>query len=403
MPAANVPAGVEATLRSLARELEREVDGLVETMLERMHDEVPDFDVLSRPELELGLRASCYGNVRAALGALGSDRVPPSSSPTEAAEEARVTARSGVTLEPLLHTYRVGHAVVWERLHELARASHAREQERDAALRIGSRYLFAYVDAVCSLVTEEYTRERERVMRTSIQRRVQLVRDVLAGASFPAAELGYDLDAEHLAAIAAGPGAEATLGTIAHQLDSSLLTVAVTGDTIWGWFGARHGLDKTAQRHLPGTPIPGDTHLALGEACSGANGFRTSHQQAQAAHRVGSRLNQPLTRYDDVALEAAILSDGRVARPFIERELGPLLEDTDRATRLRATLHAYLATGLNASSAAARLGVSDRAVAYRIRAIEGMLGRNVSSRSAELTAALRLQPLLAHPDRADDD
>ena len=38
--------------------------------------------------------------------------IPPDA-PAEAMEEARVTARAGVPLESLLHTYRVGHAVVW--------------------------------------------------------------------------------------------------------------------------------------------------------------------------------------------------------------------------------------------------------------------------------------------------
>src|SRR5919107_725495 len=66
-----------------------------------------------------------------------------------------------------------------------------------AVLRIGSHWLFAYVDAIARQVTKEYIRERDRVMRSSIERRVQLVRDILDGATIDAGELGYDPQVEH--------------------------------------------------------------------------------------------------------------------------------------------------------------------------------------------------------------
>ena len=64
-------------------------------------------------------------------------------------------------------------------------------------------------------MSEEYTDERERVLRSSIQRRVQLVRDVLNGASIDSAELGYRLEQEHLAVVATGPTADASLRDLA--------------------------------------------------------------------------------------------------------------------------------------------------------------------------------------------
>ena len=55
----------------------------------------------------------------------------------------------------------------------------------------------------------------QRVLRSSIQRRVQLVRDVLGGASIDSAELGYRLEQEHVAVIATGPTADASLRDVA--------------------------------------------------------------------------------------------------------------------------------------------------------------------------------------------
>ena len=174
--------GIDETLRVVAAKLSDEIDDLVETMLVRMRDEAPSFDTATRPELAEGLRASCYGNIRVALQALGGDRQPPRNSPAEAMNVARATARADIALEPLLHTYRIGHAVVLERFFALVEELDLSSARRRSATLIGSKYLFAYVDRVVGEVSEEFTTERQRVLRSSIQRRVQLVRDVLGGA-----------------------------------------------------------------------------------------------------------------------------------------------------------------------------------------------------------------------------
>jgi diguanylate cyclase with GGDEF domain len=351
--------GVEQTLRKLARRLEEEMDDLLAAMLPRTRAEVPSFDVGARPELREVERASIYGNIRAVLGALGGDRIAPDA-PPEAIEEARVTARAGVPLESLLHTYRVGHAVVWERPLDVAEDLALDAPSRHAVLRIGSRWLFAYVDAIAEQVTKEYIHERDRIMRSSIERRVQLVRDILDGATIDAGELGYDLEAEHLALVVQGREAEAFLDQLSRQLQRRLLTIAVSDQVVWGWLGAQSAFDASDWRRLAAVDVPQDTRAALGEPRRGAAGFRHSHAEAIAAHHVGQRLRAPVTRYDDVTLEAALLADERVARRFVEHELGPLAEDDERAATLRTTLDAYVRTGQNASAAAAILNVNDR-------------------------------------------
>jgi hypothetical protein len=384
--------GVERTLRELAWRLEEEISELVETMLPRTRAEVPDFDVGSRPELLDAERASIYGNIRAVLAALGGDRAQPDA-PAEAMEEARITARAGVPLESLLHTYRVGHAVVWERALDIAEELAPDGRSRHAVLKIGSRWLFSYVDSIARDVTKEYMRERDRIMRSNIERRVQLVRDILDGATIDAGELGYDLDAEHVAVVVQGAGAEAWLDEVASRLHRRPLTIAVSDQVVWGWLGARRELGPEGWRELARVNVPEDSCAAVGEPRWAVEGFRRSHAEALAAHQVGQRLRAPITRYDDVTLEAALLADERLARRLVEHELGPLADDDERSVKLRATLDAYLRTGQNASAAAAMLNVHDRTVAYRIRAIEDLLGRSVAARSTELATALRLRPL----------
>jgi len=129
----------------IADRLRDEIDELVTTMLVRMRDEAPDFDTASRPELAGGLRGSCYGNIRTALDSLGDDRQPPRYCPTEAMDVARATARASIALEPLLHTYRIGHAVVLERFFDLIEELDLSERPRNCLKR-------ARVDTIGQLV-----------------------------------------------------------------------------------------------------------------------------------------------------------------------------------------------------------------------------------------------------------
>jgi DNA-binding PucR family transcriptional regulator len=101
-----------------------------------------------------------------------------------------------------------------------------------------------------------------------------------------------------------------------------------------------------------------------------------------------------VTHYDEVALEALLGQDERRAREFAHRELVGLDGGDERSRRLRETLQAYFGSGQNAAAAAARLGVHDQTVSYRLRTIEERLGRPVTARRAELDVALRLMELL---------
>ena len=196
-------AGVEHTLRELARRLEEEIDELVATMLPRMRAEVPDFDVGSRPELRDAERASIYGNIRAVLGPSGAT----ASSPTRPRKRWR---KRGSPLVPACRSRRCSTPIALGMRSSGSGPSTRRRarldaRSRHAVLRIGSHWLFGYVDAIARQVTKEYIRERDRIMRSSIERRVQLVRDILDGATIDVGELGYDLEVEHLRSSSRGP------------------------------------------------------------------------------------------------------------------------------------------------------------------------------------------------------
>jgi sugar diacid utilization regulator len=180
-------------------------------------------------------------------------------------------------------------------------------------------------------------------------------------------------------------------------LDCALLMAPGAGRSIWAWLGGRSRIDAAIQGRLSRfTPSDG-TFIACGDVVAGADGFARTHRQALLAYRVAVVGGAPLTRYDDVALEALVLDDQRLAREFVDRELGPLAAADARTALLRKTLRAYFSVGQNAAAAGALLGVHDRTVAYRLTTIEERIGRPLTKRRDELAVALRILATLS-PD-----
>ncbi len=376
-------------VEQVAHAIGRRESELVERMLTRFSTEVPELVAIDDPEFTAAMRLSAHANLREGVASMLRGGPPlPDGLPQDAIDEARIAAQAGVPLGPGLQTYRIGQSVVFDAvLEEVDALVDLDLTTRSSALRACTQGAFAYIDAVIPLVSDEYSRERDRMVRGREARRVQLVRDILDGQDADSGALGYDLSLMHYAVVAWGPTAEADLGRIADELDARLLLVPASGQTVWAWLGGGHApADHTTIT---------DTGLAFGRPAPGPHGFRRSHREARAAHRIGLITNQPRTSFDDVALESLMLADEQAAHDFVAAELGAL--ETPEGPKLRDTLTAYFASGFNASSAAADLGVSDRTVANRLNTIEHLLGRPVRLRQTELQAALRLRRLLAGP------
>ena len=97
-----------------------------------------------------------------------------------------------------------------------------------------------------------------------------------------------------------------------------------------------------------------------------------------------------LTRYADVELVVLLSRDAELARNFVLRELGELAVDTPAAHELRETVAAYLACDRSLAKAADLLHVARNTVAYRVKKVESLIGRDLRERKLELESALRL-------------
>ncbi|HXQ88104.1 MAG TPA: helix-turn-helix domain-containing protein [Solirubrobacterales bacterium] len=183
--------------------------------------------------------------------------------------------------------------------------------------------------------------------------------------------MGYELDGHHLALMARGEGADALMRDLAGAVDRRLLAVQREEEPTWAcWLGGRRQLAPERAVEALGGEIPEGVIVTVGEPGEGLGGWRFSHLQAKAALPIAERRGEPLVRFADVALLAAIARDGgEVARE---------------------TLRAYFDSERNVSSTAAALGVDRRTVRNRLGAIEELLGRSLRGAEADLEIALRL-------------
>ena len=373
-------ARAELVVRLLARREEIEA-----AALNRFHAIAGPEESLD-PTYAEGLRAAVCAALDYGLTAIesASDRRTPVPDPLLA--QARLAARSGVSLDTVMRRCFAGYTLLGDFVMGELEAGELLEEVEVKRLLRAQATLF---DRLMAALAEEYTRELSERLDSTEERRAERVRRLLDGELLDTQELAYDLDAHHLAIVAQGEGALEAIRRSAAVLDRLLLAVSAGEETVWAWLGGRHPLDPEELLCRAATGWPADVSLAIGEPAKGLPGWRLSHRQALAALPIARRSPQGRARYADVGLLAAILQDDLLASSLQAIYLAPLETERDGGEVLRETLHAYLEADRNVSSAAAALGVSRRTVSNRIRAVEA-LGVPLGERRVELEAALRL-------------
>ncbi len=322
---------------------------------------------------------------RIAVLELGERRAP--AVPSVLLAQARLDARDGVSLDTVLRRYFAGSALFGDFLAEEAE----RAEVPNSALRrlLGAQATLG--DRLVEAVSKEHVREAKSWPSNTAERRRECVKSLLAGELVDHSELGYDLDAHHLALMAKGEGAREAMGVLAGRLDRRLLAVCREEEPIWAcWLGGRRSLKAEQALRALGEISLDRASVAVGEPGEGLSGWRLSHRQAKAALPIAERRGEPIVRYADVTLLASILRDDLGVTSLHQLYLEPLERARDGGKVARETLRAYFAADRNISSTAAALGVDRRTVTNRIRAIEDLFGRSLKDFATELETALRL-------------
>ena len=372
---------IAARLRERRSEIEQ-------ATLARVHA-VSDPAEVEDPEYAIGLKEAVSAALDYGILALEEPGREPAPVPERLLSQARVAARNGVSLDTVLRRYYAGYTLLGD---FLIGGAENRVPIAPAELKRALRAEAAVFDRLVVAISEAHAREVASRPQSAAARRAERVKGLLAGKPLDTVELGYDLDAWHLAAIASGPGAIEALRDLVEPLDRSLLLIAPEEGAVWAWLGGRARLPS---RELLGLAerLSRETSLAIGEPGHGIEGWRLSHRQAKAAMPVAQLGPERRVRYADVALLSSALRDDLLASSLHGIYLAPLEGERDGGAALRRTLAAYFTAGRNASSAAALLGINRNTVSLRLRSIAEKIGRPVDICAAEMETALRLQEL----------
>lgn len=372
-----------AALASRLRERLPEIQAAIATRVYAISD---PHDVADLTYLQ-GLNAALVAAIdhRLAVLEVGERRAP--AIPPVLLAQARLDARDGVSLDTVLRRYFAGNALFGDFLVEEAE----RAEVPSSALRrlLGAQATLG--DRLLAAVSAEHAREAKSWPSSSAERRRECAKSLLAGELVDHSELGYDLDAHHLALMAKGEGSPEAMRVLAGKLDRRLLAVRREEEPIWAcWLGGRSPLEAEQALRALGEISLDRVFVTVGEPGEGLSGWRFSHRQAKAALPIAERRGQAILRYADVALLASILRDDLVATSLRQLYLEPLERARDGGKVGQETLRAYFAAERNVSSTAAVLGVDRRTVTNRIRAIEDLFGRPLKDFATELETALRL-------------
>ncbi len=385
-PASTRAGSMEEVRSALVSSLRERLSELQAAIATRVYAISDPRDVADPAYLQ-GLNAALAAAIDHRLAVLEAGERHALAVPMALLAQARLDARDGVSLDTVLRRYLAGNAVFGDSLVEEAE----RAKVPSSALRrlLGEQATLG--DRLLAAISAEYGQEAKNQPRSAAERRRECVKSLLAGELVDHSELGYDLDAHHLALMAKGEGAEELVRGLASTLDRRLLAVRREEEPIWAcWLGGRRQL--TAEKVLRALSDVGSdgVFITAGEPGEGLSGWRFSHLQAKAALPVAERRGQPVLLYADVAMLASILRDDLIAGSLRQLYLAPLEQAKDGGKVARETLRAYFMAERKISSTAAALGVDRRTVRNRIRAIEGLIGRSLKASAVDLEIALRL-------------
>jgi hypothetical protein len=339
------------------------------------------------PEYAEGLRAAVVAGIEYGLAGIERGETGAPSVPEALLAQARLAARSGVSLDTVLRRYFAGHTLLEDFMVEEA------EQEElldPAELKRLLRSQAAIVDRLLAAVSETYTEEAERRPQSTERRRAERIERLLGGEPLDTSDLGYDFEGWHVGLVASGPDASEALAGLARSVDARRLAVRREEGILWAWLGARRRLDPGEVEGLACRELPVDLMLAIGEAGEGIAGWRFSHRQARAAFSVALRGGERVVRYSGVALLASALQDELLRAALRDLYLAPLEAERDGGATLRQTLRAYFAAERNVSSTAAALEVTRQTIKNRLQAIEKRLGASLGASGAEIELAVAL-------------
>lgn len=321
--------------------------------------------------------------------------VPPNTGP-EPMSIAREVARRGLTAFTL-DAYRVGEAVAWRRLMEIAFELTSDPAELHELLDVCSRSISAFIDGTLAGIATQIDQELDDLTRGTHAERRETVALILDGAPITRkraeTRLGYALTGPHTAAVIWSDDPAGDMGRLdaaAEALGQAArvrpLTILASTATRWVWVPGKSINTVALDSSIESMP---DIRVAIGPCAEGIDGFRRSHFDAITTQQMMARLQSPqrVAFFADVELVALITSDTDRATEFVHHALGEL---EAAGSELQEYVRVFVDEQCNASRAAARLFTHRNTLLRRLARADELLPRPLAERSVNVAVALEV-------------
>jgi sugar diacid utilization regulator len=376
----------QATKRLRAR-----LDEVTRLMVERMIADVPVYRRLP-PDGIADVEALATRNTRVMSAALMAGTHLDRDELRYVAEHVRERVRRGVSLEEMLHAYRVAINTFWE---EAIAEGVALGFSREAALELARR-TSELGDDLTTHAAETYVREVSRLRALSEQEARDLLELLLQG----------EVDAEALATHHAAPGLDSAetlvvvIGRVARTERSESDALETAAAEITGALTTGHASPLVAVRNgavvavapaESGAPIGSrlteahgrlrerDIELFCGLSTPRAGLARVPAAFDQAALAVSrASTSQPIVSLAELpVVQNLMLGATGTMRSLLTSMAEDIdLEGRESAAGMRTTLRAYADASMNLTRAAESLHVHPNTLRYRLRRIEERSGRD---------------------------
>lgn len=298
----------------------------------------------------------------------------------------------GVTLEDMLRVFSSAQAVLWEELHLLTDD----DEVTDASLALDlGRVGVTLVTELSRGVTAEYLRgDRVWLQRRDAER--ALLRGVLDAPPRmeDATRAAHALDLQLF-----GAWRCAVYEPVDEAADPDELLEALEGARLtWGVRGALVVVDRTvvlATQGEPALPEPGGVRVGIGRVHEGAQGMRTSHDEATDALAVARRRGTLRLTVEEARTGRVVLGS-LSATALADEVLEPLeAEPEGRRGMLLETLEAWLDEQGSPTAVARRLRLHVQSARYRIEQLREVFGPAMEDpdRRLQLHLAVRARHL----------
>ena len=338
----------------------------------------------------------------------------------------RRAAESGVSAGRGVGLYLSAARLVWAELPAVIR-------ERDsAAVRAAADAVLHVIDDAVAAFAQGHAEAGRDMVRQEEQLRRQLIEDLLRGDAHlgdlvqRAEPFSFDLTRAHQVALASPSRSLPDIESAATALERAVLTrfgdrdvlvatkqgqvVVIAPADPAGQPSATdlrsqvNGLGKVVYAALDGLRPRRVWRVAVGRLHAGAYGIARSYEEARDGLSMSARmdLDNPIIDVENLLVYRVLLRDQPAIVDLVHSVLSPLTRARGGAQPLVDTLDAYFATGGVATEAAARLGLSVRAVTYRLNRIRTLTGYDPTDPAHRFTvhAAVLGARLLGWPEHA---